>query len=165
MNILIKAFFIATVAYFSPIATVVHLVLIVTMLDMLTGITASIKKAGIWKEVTFPFKMNLPIAGVKSHIMGRSIIKILAYLTAILVTYGIENILISPTSILLTKCVAGVIVLTEVASLFENLGVICNEQSLFLKIFNILSTKLNGNKVIENLDYKSDTNTEGLPKE
>ena len=138
---LIQAFFIAAIAYFSPIAAIIHLILIVTGLDMLTGIIAAVKTGG-WKSV-------------QSHIMGRSIVKILAYITAVLVSFGCGVVLFGE-GVVIAKAVASAVILVETASLFENLGKITNKSSLFLSMYDLLKTKLNTNKnILDSMDYKS----------
>lgn len=145
----IQAAFISAIAYFSPIAAVIYLILIVTGLDLLTGVIASIKIDG-WKSI-------------QSHIMGRSVIKILAYLTAVLVSYGCGMVLLGE-GVTIAKLVAGCVVLVETASLFENLGKITNKSSLFLAMYDVLKTKLNTNKsILDKMDYKDKPKEE--PKE
>jgi hypothetical protein len=136
----IQTAFIASIAYFNPILATIYLILIVTGLDMVTGIMAAVKIGG-WKAV-------------QSHIMGRSIIKILAYLTAVLVSFGCGVVLLGE-GVVIAKAVAGAVILVETASLFENLGKITNKSSLFIAMFGLLKTKLNTNKdILNKMDYK-----------
>lgn len=136
----IQALFIGAVAYFNPIASVIYLVLIITGLDLFFGIWASVKIGG-WKSI-------------QSHIMGRSIIKILAYLTAVLVSFACGQVLLGE-GVTIAKLVAGVVILVETSSLFESLGKITNRSSLFLAMYDLLKTKLNTNKtILDSMDYK-----------
>jgi len=154
MKFIIKSFLVA-LAYFSPIQTLFNLIFVLVLIDFITGVWSAIIKNGVWKQycVHIPFKKDpfcfrLPLAGLNSRTMKRSVIKILCYNIAILVTFLIENIIFG-SGIVITKWVTGFISLVEVASIFENLTKISGNP-LFNKIYDTLSTYFNRNKNIIN---------------
>jgi phage-related holin len=128
--------------YFLPLIPFVFLIFILTGTDLITGLIASIKTKGI--------------KSLKSRGLKRTTIKIAAYLIALSLTFLFENIIFD-TNLILTKIMAGYISLTELASVFENLGKITNKGALFNALFNVLKTYFNKNKdLINKIDPEKD---------
>lgn len=110
----------AVLAVFAPIKPVILTMLVLVLVDLITGILAARKKG---KQITS--------AGFR-----RTVVKLSLYLTAICIGYLVEKHLLSDY-IAVSKIAAGLIGLTEVKSLFENLDVLNNEP-----IFKSLIKKL-----------------------
>lgn len=129
--------------YLAPLQPLVILIFILTGVDLITGLWLSIKTKGL--------------KSIKSRGLKRTIIKLTAYLLAVILTFLFENILLGITGLYLTKIVAGYISLTELASNFENLGGITNKNSLFMKLFDVIKTYFNKNKdIINQIDKKKE---------
>lgn len=121
-------------AYFVAIKMLVWVIFTLVIFDLVTGIWKTVRKDG-WKA--------LNSKGYK-----RTIIKLAAYMMALVSTFLIEAEILG-TGIFLCKIVSGMISLVEIASIFENLTEITG-QPLFMKIYDLLKTKLNTNKDIIN---------------
>lgn len=93
-------------AVISPIQPILIAVIFLVLVDFVTGIWASIKR-------------QIPIT---SFHMRRTIVKLLAYLSTILVAFIIETYLLSEVP--LVKVVSSLIGLTEGKSFLENINVI-----------------------------------------
>jgi phage-related holin len=156
-----KEFFLKTVivgflSYFAEIRDIIHLIIIFSVLDIITGIWKSVILHG-WKSFS-------------SRKLRRSIVKIGAYLVAILVSYATDKTLIGiEDTIVLTRLTAGIIGLIEMASLFENLSVITGKK-IFIIIFDNIKTYFNRNKdllikIDPTLDMNVDTKNESSPEE
>lgn len=134
-----RAFFqsiiIGILTYFSPIKELIHLIFLMCLVDMVTGIWKSIKIGGL--------------KAFSSRKARRSIVKIVAYLLAVISTYGLEIVIFNSPGSYLTKGIAASIALIEIASLFENLATITGNP-IFLKMFDSISTYFNRNKDIIN---------------
>lgn len=149
MKHLIKLLFLGS-AFLLPIHFLFLTIYTFIGLDFLTGIWKVLVKNKIWKNIKIfnKFNIKLPLAGLNSHTMKRTIIKTICYSIALLTTYMLESQIIG-TGIILSKIVAGFISMVEVASIFENLAEISGN-SLFNKLFDIIKTYFNTNKDIIN---------------
>lgn len=140
MHNIFKVCFIAVLSFIEPIQAIIFLVFGMTIIDLITGIWASIKTG----------------KKIESRIMRRSVVKILAYEIAILSAYWAEAVFF-PGSIILTKIVASATVLIEFSSLMENLTKITGIP-VFMKIYEMFATYFNRNKeVFSSIDKTMDT--------
>lgn len=130
---LIKTILLASL-FFASIKPLVWLILGLTTVDFITGIWRTVKLYGV---------KSLTSSGYK-----RTTIKLAAYMIALYCTFSIETVILG-TGIFISKIVAGIICLTEFASITENLGQITGS-NIFNQIFDILKSKLNTNKDIIN---------------
>jgi phage-related holin len=135
MNTIIKLSLLS-LTYFAAIKTLFHLMIALVIIDLFTGVWKSVKVGG-WKSI-------------KSRLLKRTVIKTTCYIIALVVSYLFESIIIGTNGVI-TNIVAGMIGITEVASIFENLTTITGN-SLFMKLFDVLKTYFNTNKnIIDNL--------------
>ena len=140
MNLIIKTILLSTLAYFAPIYAIIYLVFILVGVDFITGLYLSIKDK----------------KKIQSRKLKRTIIKLTAYLLALIITFLFECIILG-SGILVTKIIGGYISLTEIASIFENLGKIINKNSLYIVLYDTLKTYFNINKkIINNIDTEKD---------
>lgn len=141
--------------YLAAAKAMYFLMFALVIIDFITGVWKAVLLNGIWKYydirilfTTRRLKFKLPIAGLNSHTMKRSVVKITCYSFAILTTFLLETEIFG-TGIILTKIVTGFIALVETASIFENLAKISG-MNVFNKIFDTIATYFNKNKNIIN---------------
>lgn len=148
-TLLIKVLFISCLSYFLPIKELIHLVFILTSLDFILGAGWAVYKGGI--------------KAFKSRKARRSIVKVLAYQLAIMVGFGVEQVLFNVSDVgYLTKSIAGAVILVEFSSMLETLALITGKQ-VFRKIFELTSTIFNRNKdLLTNIDPTLDMDDEKL---
>ncbi len=113
----IGAILIAILAFFAPIASIVHGVLILIALDLFSGIAAHFKKGGhtfcwfkasCWRHIT-------------SHKLGKTITKALVYMMLIVTGFIIDTLILPGIATLyITKILSGAVALRELKSLVEN---------------------------------------------
>jgi hypothetical protein len=121
----LKTLFLVVISLFAPIQSIIIAALVLTSVDMITGILAA-RKQGI------------PIT---SSAMKRTVGKIFLYELAIMISFIAEKYLlqgIMPVS----KLVAGFIGATELKSVLENLDII-NGSSLFASLVSKLAQSEN----------------------
>jgi len=156
------------ITYLAVAKAMFFLMFALVFLDFITGIWKAVLANGIWRHFDIPImftkrrlKFKLPIAGLNSHTMKRTVVKTTCYFIAILTGFLLENVILG-TGLVLTKIVTGFIAVVEIASIFENLAKITGNP-VFNKIFDAISTYFNRNKdIINKIDgtnEKSDSST------
>ena len=123
-----------SITYLFDAQNMFHIAMFMIFADLVTGIWRSVC-AGGYKTIT-------------SRKLKRTVVKIAAYVLAILSTFILEKELLG-SGITVTKIVTGMICLVELASIMENLSFITGN-SVFIRIFDLFKTKLNTNKDIIN---------------
>jgi hypothetical protein len=112
----VGALIIMVISFLSPIASIVHGVLILIGLDLITGIMASVKKG--------KFKFNPFSAEFWRHItsngLGKTIQKTLVYMILIITGFVIDTLVIPNATLMVTKVLSGAVGLRELKSLIEN---------------------------------------------
>ena len=112
----IGALAVALLAFFAPIASIVHGVLVLVALDLISGIAASFKrnelKFCLWKAECWKY--------ITSQGLGMTISKLLVYLMLIIVGFIIDTLIIPNAGLMITKIMAGAVGLRELKSLVEN---------------------------------------------
>lgn len=116
---LISTLFISTLAYFAGLKIMIYIIAGCLLLDMVLGITVSLKNNG---------KGSLQSAKLR-----KTIIKAFFYLTTLMILYSLETEL-QLSWLILTKVVFGLAVLTELIS-SASLALVLNPDFLFLRIF------------------------------
>lgn len=119
----------ACLAYFAEIQNLFHAVLLFMVIDWITGVYASYKtrvKGQAW---------------FTSYKMRRTVEKFVFYMMAIAVSYVFRIEFLE--TIPLGKIVAGYIAITEIKSIFENIGRIMGVK-LFNEIYLIIKDKFFG---------------------
>jgi hypothetical protein len=104
-NFFVKLFF-SGLAYFAPMASMIHVVLIFIVLDLLTGLYSS-------------YKQKIPIVSLK---LRRTVEKFVCYSIAILIGYAFEINFAHWSN--LGQIIAGFIASIELLSIYENIRVI-----------------------------------------
>ena len=135
MENLIKVAIIGAISFLGDIKILVHSILILILIDLITGLWAS-------------FKLN-GIKSFKSSKLKRTVIKTTCYIIAILTAFLLERNIFGLEGIGISRITAGFIALVEVASIFENLSKLSG-MDLFLKIFDVIKTKFNTDKTMIN---------------
>ena len=148
---LYAALLIAFAAFFAPIATLGHVLVLVIIFDFITGILASKKR----KE---------PILSRK---MSRSIYKLLLYSLFLLVLYSLEVVLFGGL-VPITKVGFGLILLAETKSGAENMDTIFNT-NIFKSIYAMIKKSfgiITKNKLSENVEEEKEKpeDPKGNPK-
>jgi len=148
---LYAALLIAFAAFFAPIATLGHVLVLVIIFDFITGILASKKR----KE---------PILSRK---MSRSIYKLLLYSLFLLVLYSLEVVLFGRL-VPITKVGFGLILLAETKSGAENMDTIFNT-NIFKSIYAMIKKSfgiITKNKLSENVEEEKEKpeDPKGNPK-
>jgi len=116
-------FAILFVAYFTPIAEMVHVMLIFLALDTISGIWASLKEGG----------------KLESNKLRKTVLKFMWYTIAVMSAWMMEHTFkLSWTSI--ASLTAGFICFVELKSIFENVTRITNEP-IFKRILKLLKKK------------------------
>lgn len=128
-------------AYISPIKEIFLVMLIFVLFDLFTGISASHKK-------------GVPRSSRRAR---KSVVKLLCYLSAILLTYLAEKAF-GIEWVATHKFIGAFICLVEMLSIFENLAVI-SDRPIFLKIIKLIRGKASeDSKLIKDiLNEKNDT--------
>lgn len=121
-SVCLKLFLLA-IAYFTPIAEMVIVMLIFLMLDTISGIWASLKKG----------------EKLESHKLRKTVYKIVWYTVTVMLSWMMEKTF-SLTWTSLSSLVCGFICFVELKSIFENVTRITNEP-VFLKILKIIKRK------------------------
>ena len=107
---------IAILAFFAPVAGIVHGILILIALDLITGVMAYFKKHNLsfcmWKA-----KCWRPIT---SHGLGQTLSKTIVYLILIITGFIIDTLILPGGGQLITKILSGAVALRELKSLVEN---------------------------------------------
>jgi len=103
----IKTIAIAIIAVFAPAKAVLLTVMVLTLCDLATGLLAALKQ-------------QIPIT---SSGLKRTVVKILVYQTAALSAFLVEQYL-TPIELPIMKMVTGLIGVTELKSVLENLDII-----------------------------------------
>jgi phage-related holin len=130
---------ILVIAYFTPIAEMVHVMLIFLALDMISGIWASVK-AG---------------QKIKSHKLRQTVYKFLWYTIAVMTSWMMEKTF--NLSLLNLACVtAGFICFVELKSIFENITRITGDP-VFMRILKTFKHK--GSETIRDIVEDDDNNT------
>lgn len=144
MNSLVKIMLIAT-SYLFAIQALIYVMLGLVLIDFITGIWKAVLANGVWRQCKlFGVSFKLPIAGLNSHTMKRTVVKSTCYFIAILTSFLLENEIFG-TGIVVTKIVTGFIAMVEAASIFENLARITGNP-VFSKIFDTIKTFFNTRK-------------------
>lgn len=111
------------IAYFTPIAEMVHVMLIFLVLDTISGIWASLKEGG----------------KIESNKLRKTVLKFLWYTLSVMAAWMMERTFrLSWTS--LASLTAGFICFVELKSIFENVTRITNEP-IFRRILKLLKRK------------------------
>ena len=113
------------IAYFTPIAEMILVMLIFLILDTISGIWASLKKG----------------EKLESHKLRKTIYKIVWYTIAVMLSWMMEKTF-TLTWTNLASLVCGFICFVELKSIFENITRITNEP-VFMKILKIIKCKGN----------------------
>ena len=111
------------IAYFTPIAEMVIVMLIFLLLDTISGIWASLKKG----------------EKLESHKLRKTVYKIIWYTVAVMLSWMMEKTFSLKWSNL-ASLVCGFICFVELKSIFENVTSITNEP-VFMKILKIIKRK------------------------
>ena len=111
------------ISYFTPIAGMVHVMLIFLLLDTISGIWASLKSG----------------EKLESNKLRRSVYKFLWYTIAVMASWMMEKTFKMSWSNL-AGIIAGFICFVELKSIFENITKITNEP-VFMRILNIFRKK------------------------
>lgn len=111
------------IAYFAPIAEVVHVMLIFLAVDTISGIWASLKEG----------------QKIESHKLRKTVMKFLWYTIAVMLAYMMEETFHLGWS-RMANITAGFICFVELKSIFENITRITNEP-VFKRILNLLKRK------------------------
>jgi phage-related holin len=119
----------ACLAYFADVKNLFHAVLLFMAIDWITGVYASYKLREKGKSWFTSYKMR------------RTIEKFVFYMMAIAVSYVFRIEFLE--TIPLGKIVAGYIAITEIKSIFENIGRIMGVQ-IFNEIYQIIKDKFFG---------------------
>jgi phage-related holin len=127
------------IAYFTPIAEMVIVMLIFLLLDTISGIWASLKKG----------------EKLESHKLRKTVYKIIWYTVAVMLSWMMEKTF-SLTWSNLASLVCGFICFVELKSIFENVTSITNEP-VFMKILKIIKRK--GSETITEIGEDNDTST------
>ena len=153
MTEIITKFLILLTGFLLPLETFITIILILVVLDLITGLWKNIRLNKEEKTGNILANLLLSIRKIRSRGLKRTLIKFSAYSIALLVAQILTNIFVP--GINLAYFVAFYASLTESASIFENLAVITNNK-IFLKIFDIIKTKLNIDKdIIDKIDITS----------
>jgi len=116
----LRMLLVSTLAVFAPIKAVLITTMVLTMLDMGTGLAVAIKK-----------KKRINSSGLR-----RTIVKVALYEVAVMCAFLVEKYLIGE-SIPLVKILGGLIGLTELISILENVDIISGN-----KLFQVVIEKL-----------------------
>jgi len=103
----LKTIALAIIAVFAPAKAVLLTVMVLTLCDLATGLLASLKQ-------------QIPIT---SSGLKRTVVKVLVYQTAALSAFLVEQYL-TPIELPVMKMVTGLIGVTELKSVLENLDII-----------------------------------------
>lgn len=134
-------------AYFAPVSTIIHVMLIFILIDLISGIWADIKQKQlliIKKEQFNPVvRLYLHIVFIfeciESYKLRRTITKAIWYTVAVLMAHMMEKTF-SLQFMHLVNFIGCFICLIEVKSVFENITKITNEP-IFMKIYKIFAKK------------------------
>lgn len=96
------------IIYITPIHSILITVYLLLAFDLFSGLGKALKL----REKITAAKLRL------------SIIKFVYYSVGIIAAYQIDNVMIAPDSLLLTKIISGYITLTEFKSLMENISIL-----------------------------------------
>lgn len=124
---IIHALLIALIGIFSPTTPILSTIVVLVLVDLLTGIIVS-RRTGI------------PIT---SDGLKRSVLKLLVYMIAVLSAFLVGNFLIGPLVPVL-NIVAGLIGVTELKSVLENLDLISGG-SLMKSIISAIQKNVSSN--------------------
>ena len=116
-------FALLAIAYFTPIAEMVIVMLIFLLFDTITGIWASLKKG----------------EKLESHKLRKTVYKIVCYTLAVMLSWMMEKTFSLNWSNL-ASIVCGFICFVELKSIFENITRITNEP-VFMKILKVIKRK------------------------
>ena len=130
-SVCLKLFLLA-IAYFTPIAEMVIVMLIFLLLDTISGIWASLKKG----------------EKLESHKLRKTVYKIIWYTVAVMLSWMMEKTFSLSWSNL-SSLVCGFVCFVELKSIFENATRITNEP-VFMKILKIIKRK--GTETIKEIE-------------
>lgn len=102
---LLKTALMLLIAFFAPVINIVSAVMLLIVVDFITGVWASLKEK---QRIT-------------SSAMSRSIAKTFVYNTTILITYIVHKYLLVGFDFPIVSIVSGFVALTEMKSILENL--------------------------------------------
>ena len=145
-------------AILTPYSSIIHLLLFFVVLDLLTGIYASCKQHMLeHKPVGFSNKLCMCWHHIESKKLRWSVEKLLVYMTIILVTATFEffYIPIVVGTYTLSKLIIGILTLTEIRSIFENLATIM-PNGVVSTVFRVFSKKIKDETGLS-LDQESET--------
>ncbi|MEI6901360.1 MAG: phage holin family protein [Bacteroidota bacterium] len=131
------------IAYFTPIAEMVIVMLIFLLFDTITGIWASLKKG----------------EKLESHKLRKTVYKIICYTLAVMLSWMMEKTF-SLTWSNLANLVCGFICFVELKSIFENITRITNEP-VFMKILKIIKRK--GAETIREIGEEDESQKDSQP--
>ena len=112
----IGAIAIALLAFFLPIAGIIHGLLVLVFMDLVTGIIAHFKQNKIKFQ---PFKYSF-WKHITSKGIGDTISKMLVYLILVISGFMIDMLIIPNAGLLITKIMGGAAGLREIKSIIEN---------------------------------------------
>jgi phage-related holin len=130
------------IAYFTPIAEMILVMLIFLLLDTISGIWASLKTG----------------QKLESHKLRKTVYKIIWYTIAVMLSWMMEKTF-TLTWTNLASLVCGFITFVELKSIFENITRITNEP-VFLKILKIIKRK--STEAINEIGEDDEPANEGL---
>jgi len=158
--------FIFLIAYFTPIAEMVHVMMFFILLDTISGIWASVKiECDKDKETYKDSKCKPPswFSKVESHKLRKTVYKFVWYTIAVMTSLMMEKTFhLAWTS--LSSIVGGFICFVELKSIFENITVITNDP-IFMRILKVIQKK--GSETIQEIgddDKNIGENTNGTGK-
>ncbi len=139
---LVTKFIILFISYFTPIAEMVHVMLIFLAFDTISGIWASLKSG----------------EKLESHKLRKTVYKFVWYSIAVMACWMMEHTFSLSWSNL-SSLIAGFICFVELKSIFENITRITNEP-IFMKILNIFKRKTTETirDIAENEEENTNTN-------
>lgn len=139
------------ITFFSPIATILYVIIFASGLDLFTAIIRDFKKNNNIKG--FFCKLRL----IKSYKLRRTVIKIVLYTLFTMLIYAIEYVSFGQ-SVYITNLIAFLLLFAEAASIAENID-ICLGSSLFTtivkKVRKIMEDKII-NKISEETNKTKD---------
>ena len=110
----------AFVAIFAPVAAIIHVLLVLVIIDTLTGIGASMKR----NDLKFCMFCVQTWHHIESAKLGVSLSKMLAYLLLVISAFLVDAYILGMNEDWFTKVIAASVAFREILSILENVEVI-----------------------------------------
>lgn len=110
------AWFVSLLAIFAPLNPILYSVLFLIFADNITGIISYYYK----HNVEFHFWKRSSWKHIKSHKLGHTLNKTLAYMLLIIASFVVDTFVIKNEGEIFTKIIAGAVVFRELLSILEN---------------------------------------------